>query len=219
MKILMFGATGLAGGSVLKACLAAPTVDEVRVFTRHPTGFSDSKLHEFIHHDFLNYSGTSDAFAGIDACLFCLGVSVMQVPDESEYRQITHDFALAAARQLKKNSPQATFHYVSGQGTKLDSRMMWARVKAETERELIGMMKAVCWRPSFIDGDPSATTPKLIRVLRPALKLLKPFPGLYVEGRDIGRAMIQATIENVQGRMIENSEIRELASRYCSSAH
>ncbi len=219
MKILIFGATGLAGGSVLKACLAASVVDEVRTFTRHPIGFSDGKLHEFIQHDFLNYSGMSDAFAGIDACLFCLGVSVIQVPDEAEYRQITHDFALAAAKELNKNSPRATFHYISGQGTKRGSRMMWARVKAQTEGELIGMMKAICWRPSFIDGDPSAATPKLIRVLRPVLKLLKPFPGLYVEGEDIGRAMIQATVENVQGRVIENSEIRELAQRYRSLSH
>jgi uncharacterized protein YbjT (DUF2867 family) len=36
MKILIFGATGLAGGSVLKACLAAPVIDEVRVITRRP---------------------------------------------------------------------------------------------------------------------------------------------------------------------------------------
>jgi len=219
MKMMLFGATGLAGGSVLKACLASPVVDEIRVITRRSVGISASKLHEFIHHDFLNYSGVSNAFTGMDACLFCLGVSVMQVPGEAEYRQITHDFALAAAQELKKNSPQATFHYISGRGTKRGSRMMWARVKAETERELIGMMKAVCWRPSFIDGDPSATTPKVIRVLRPVLKVLKPFPGLYVEGQDLGRAMIQATIENVRGRVIENSEIRELASRYHSPIH
>jgi hypothetical protein len=216
---MLFGATGLAGSSVLKACLASPVVDEIRVITRRPVGISDGKLHEFVHHDFLNYSGVSNAFAGMDACFFCLGVSVMQVPGEAEYRQITHDFALAAAQEFEKNSPQATFHYISGQGTKRGSRMMWARVKAETERELIGMMKAVCWRPSFIDGDPSSTTPKVIRMLRPVLKVLKPFPGLYVEGQDLGRAMIQATIENVRGRVIENSEIRELASRHRSPIH
>lgn len=216
MKVLIFGAAGLAGGSVLKACLAAALVDEVRVFVRRPLGLQDNKLHEFIHHDFLDYSGRSDVFTGMDACLFCLGVSVMQVPDEAEYRRITHDFALAAAQALKKNSPEAAFHYISGQGTDLASRMMWARVKAQTEQELIGMMKAVCWRPSFIDGAPSATTPKVIRVLRPMLRLLKPFPNLYVEGQDLGRAMIQATMENVQGRVIENSEIREMAGRYHS---
>jgi hypothetical protein len=44
--------------------------------------------------------------------------------------------------------------------------------------------------------------------------LLKPFRSLYVEGEDLGRAMIQATIENIRGRVIENAEIREIAGRY-----
>lgn len=217
MKILIFGATGLAGGSVLKACLDAPAVQEIRLIIRRSVGRQHNKLHEFIHQDYLNYTHVKEAFVGIDACLFCLGVSVMQVPDENEYRRITHDFAIAAAQELKKDSPSAIFHYISGQGTQSQSRMMWARVKAQTEQELIGLMRAIGWRPSFIDGEPSANSPKLIKVLRPALRLLKPFCSLYVEGQDIGRAMIQSTIENIYGRVIENAEIRELAKRYSLS--
>ena len=34
MKILVFGATGSAGGSVLRVCLAAPDVEEVRAIVR-----------------------------------------------------------------------------------------------------------------------------------------------------------------------------------------
>lgn len=117
MKILIFGATGLAGGSVLKAGLAAPMVDEVRVITRRPVGLKHVKLRESIHSNFLNYASVSNAFAGIDACLFCLGVSVMQVSGEAEYRRITCDFTLAAARELQKTSPKAIFHYISGAGT------------------------------------------------------------------------------------------------------
>lgn len=217
MKVLILGATGLAGGSVLKACLAAPTVDEIRSISRCPVGVRHQKLHEFIHDDFLNYSRIVNAYTGIDACLFCLGVSVMQVSDEAEYRRITHDFAIAAARELKRNNPQAVFHYISGQGTRLGSRMMWARVKAQTEQDLMELMPAVAWRPSFIDGDPSAHTPKLLKILHPAFRLLKPFRNLYVNGEDIGRAMIQATIERIHGRVIENAEIRELAKSFCQN--
>ena len=61
MKILLFGATGLAGGGVLRACLDAPDDD-----------------------NYLDYSAIADAFAGVDACYFCLGVSVTQVPDEAD---------------------------------------------------------------------------------------------------------------------------------------
>ena len=193
-------------------------VNDVRVIARRSVGFSHSKLEEFIHDDFLDYAGVRDAFTGVDACLFCLGISVMQVPDESAYRRITHDFALAAALALKTISPKAIFHYISGQGTKRDSRMMWARVKAQTEQELIALMPSVGWRPAFINGEASANSPMLFKILKPALKLLKPFRSLYVEGQDLGWAMIQATTENIDGRVIENSEIREIAKRYLLSA-
>ena len=36
MHVLVFGATGTAGGSVLRACLGAPKVGEVRAITRRP---------------------------------------------------------------------------------------------------------------------------------------------------------------------------------------
>ena len=78
----------------------------------------------FVHRDFFDYTGVSEAFAGIDACFFCLGISVTHVARPDDYRTITHDFQLAAAELLKARSPAAVFHYISGRGTHLDSRMM-----------------------------------------------------------------------------------------------
>jgi len=92
-------------------------------------------------------------------------------------------------------------------------------VKARTEQELIALMPSVGWRPAFINGEPSAGSPRLFKVLQPVLKLLKPFRSFYVEGHDLGRAMIQATTENIHGRMIENAEIREIAGRYSSRTY
>ena len=213
MKVLVFGATGSAGGSVLRACLAAPVVEEVCAITRRPLGLAHEKLRVFVHGDYLDYAAVGEAFAGVDACLFCLGISATQVSGEAEYRRITHDFALAAAQALRAHSPAAAFHFISGQGTHPDSRFMWARVKAETERDLMALVDAVCWRPAFIDGEPSESGPRLYQRLRPVLRLLKPFRSLYVDGRDLGRAMVQARLENVRRRVIENAEIREIAER------
>jgi hypothetical protein len=212
MKILLFGATGSAGHSVLEACLAASVVDEVCAVVRHPLAESHPKLRTVVHSNFLDYSPIDDAFRSIGACLFCLGVSVTQVSKE-DYRKITHDFTLAAAATLKSQSPGAAFHYISGQGTHLNSRMFWSQVKAQTERELIELVGADAWRPAFIDAKPSPTLPKLYAMFYPLGRLLKPFPSMYIRGHDLGRAMLQATLENLRGRIFENAEIRQIAAR------
>lgn len=213
MKILVFGATGAAGGSVLRAALASPHVEEARAIVRRPLEVTDTKLRVFIHQDFRDYDAVGEAFDGIDACLWCLGISVRQVSGEAEYRTITHDYAVAAARTLQRHSPGAAFHFISGQGTGLESRMMWARVKAETERDLMELAGAVCWRPAFIDGEDSANAPRLYQAIRPAFRLLRGFRGLYVAGQDIGVAMIEATRNGERSRIIENREIRAMADR------
>lgn len=204
---------------MLQACLASPVVDEVRAVVRRPLGVTDAKLREIVHRDFLDYEASGDAFDGVDACLWCLGISVRQVSGEAEYRTITHDYAVAAARMLRTRSPDAVFHYVSGQGAGLDSRMMWARVKAETERELMDEFGAVCWRPASIDGATSASAPRLYQAVRPISRLFRGFRSFYVAGEDIGIAMIQATRDGERARIIDNREIRRIADGVRASAH
>ena len=212
MTILLFGATGSAGGSVLRVCLADAGVSEVRVIVRRPTGLVHPRLREVLHDDYLRYDAVRTAFVGVDACFYCLGKSVRQVSGEAEYRRITHDFALAAAEALRAASPQAVFHYISGSGTSLTSRFMWARVKAEAERDLMAGNDAVCWRPGSIDGVPSASEPFGYKLFRPVARLLlRPFPSVYITGTDIGRAMLVATRQGVRNRIFENAEMRELA--------
>jgi hypothetical protein len=219
MTILMFGASGSAGGSVLRVCLAAPQVTEVRAIVRRPLGLSHPRLRELTHGDYENYSAVADAFAGVGACFYCLGKSVRQTSGEAEYRTITYDYALAAARTLRRQSPDAVFHFVSGAGAALDSRFMWARVKAETERDLLAQFGAVCYRPGSIDGMPSASEPLGYKMFRPAARvLLRPFRRLYVTGDDIGLAMLQAGADHLRGQVIPNAAIRDMAARRRHSA-
>lgn len=209
---MLFGATGLAGSGVLRACLAAPGVSEVRALVRRSTVVSHPKLREIVHTDYLNYEGVKDAFAGVDACFFCLGISVTQVPNEADYRRIHQQFPLAAARMLQAIRPAAHFHYLSGGRAALNSWWMWARVKAEAERDLIAEVNATCWRPAMIDGTPVAPMPKLAEMMRPVLRAaLKQFRSMYIVSDDIGRAMLQATQKDLRGRIFENAEIRDLA--------
>ena len=179
---------------MLRACLDAPAVTEVRALVRRSTDVHHPKLREIVHADYLDYHTVAGEFAGVDACFFCLGVSVSQVPDEAEYRRIHQAFPIAAATVLRAKSPPAHFHYLSGGRAGLESRWMWARVKAEAERDLMAEFSATCWRPAMIDGVQVANQPALTNFLRPVLRaVFKPFRSMYIQNEDIGRAMLHAT--------------------------
>src|ERR1017187_10790666 len=93
MNILLFGASGTAGGAVLQACLTTPVVKEVRVIVRKPLSRTEPNLWEMRHANFLDYAGVKEAFREVDACLFCLGISVTQVSKE-DFVKISHDYAI-----------------------------------------------------------------------------------------------------------------------------
>jgi len=212
MKILLFGATGSAGGGVLRLCLTDAGVTEVRAILRRSTGVMHPKLREIRHADYLDFDAVRTAFIDVDACFYCLGKSVRQTSGEVEYRRITCDFAMAAAAALRAGSPRAAFHYISGAGSSLTSRFMWARVKAEAERDLMMHFDAICWRPASIDGVPSASEPLGYKLFRPIARvLLRPFPSVYITGEDIGRAMLVATRQGIRKRIFENTEMRLMA--------
>lgn len=88
------------------------------------TGQRHPKLRELVHRDFLDFSSIENELSTFDACFFCLGVSSVGMKEE-DYRRVTNDFTMAAARVLARLNPGMTFVYVSGTGT--DSRSAAAR--------------------------------------------------------------------------------------------
>src|ERR1700687_576084 len=144
MNVLLFGATGMVGQGVLRECLLDDRVKRVIAVVRRPLGFTHAKLLELGHRAFTDFSSLAGELRAVDACFFCLGITSAG-KGENEYRRITYDYTLAAARALPAN-PSLTFIYVSGQGTDSTERgrSMWARVKGRTENALLQMpFKAV----------------------------------------------------------------------------
>lgn len=213
MRVIVFGASGTAGGAVLEACVKSAEVEEVRIVVRRPLGRTETKVKEFVHRDYGEYGAIAEAFRGVDAVLFCLGISVTQVSKE-EYVKVSHDYPVAAARMLKQESPGGVLHYISGAGTNAEGRAFWRQVKGKTEKELMGEYEAVCWRPAFIDAKPSGNLPKVFVALTPVLRLMRPMKKWYVLGEDLGGAMLEATREGMRERTVENAEIRELGEAW-----
>src|SRR5262245_57882231 len=168
MNVIVFGATGMVGRGALIECLEDPGVTRVVIVVRRPTELKHGKLTEIIHANILDLAPIEDRLGGLDACLFCLGVSSAGM-NEAEYRRITYDVTLAVARALLHASPALTFEYISGAGTDSSEsgRSMWARVKGKTENDLLALSdRALMFRPGWIQpvkGVVSST--RLYRVL------------------------------------------------------
>src|SRR5262245_52787972 len=137
MRAMIFGATGMVGQGVLRECLLDASVVQVLAIGRSRTGLVHPKLREIVLADLGDLTPIHHELSGYDACFYCLGVSSAG-KSERDYRRITYDLTLAIARQLAQLNPSMTFVYVSGAGTDSTERgrVMWARVKGETENAL-----------------------------------------------------------------------------------
>ena len=218
MNILLFGASGMVGQGVLRECLLDPDVATVLSIVRNSTGQQHLKLREIVHKDFFDFSSIQSELSGFDACFFCLGVSSAGMSEEN-YRHITYDITLAAAQTLAKLNPNMTLVYVSGAGTDSSEhgRVMWARVKGQTENALLRLpfKAAYMFRPAVIvplHGIKSKT--RLYRVfyavLGPLLPLLKAFPKYVTTTEKLGRAMLIVAKRGAPKPVLENSDINKL---------
>ena len=202
MRVLIFGATGMVGDGVLHECLADSRVTSVLAIGRSTLAVKHPKLRELRRKDFFDYSDLAAKLGLSDACYFCLGVSAGGM-SEAAYRRQTYELTLAAARALAAARPNATFCYVSGEGTDSSERgrTMWARVKGATENALLQLPLSVyLFRPGFIRARPGARSKtRLYRliytIIGPLFPLLKRIaPSHVTTAENIGRAMITVSI-------------------------
>lgn len=211
MNLLILGATGAAGSSLLEAALKDARVTEVRTISRRPIPVNAAKYRGTIHDDLFDYEKVGEAFIGVDHCFFCIGRAVSQVKDPADYRLLAFTAPRVAARTLAARSPAATFHYLSGAGASLQSRQRWARVKAEAEAELAKHGRVICWRPGAIDAKQTAGWPFFYKLVIPVMRALAPSRKHYVTGEDLAVAMLEVAANGSTEQVIENTRIRDIA--------
>lgn len=218
VQVIVFGATGMVGQAMLAQCLRDPDITSVLVVGRTSVKIENPKLREILHSDFSEFSSLAGDFIGTDACFFCLGVSSVG-KNETDYRRITKDITLAAANVLAEVAPDSVFIYISGMGTDSTEhgRLMWARVKGETENALLAMpFRAYAVRPGFIqaiDGVKTKTAwyAALYRVtgwLYPVLRRIS--PRSVIRSDELGRAMIEVARQRPPKRVLESDDLRAL---------
>jgi uncharacterized protein YbjT (DUF2867 family) len=219
LNVIITGATGMVGEGVLHECLHHQDIEKVLVITRKPTGYSNPKLKEIIHGDFLDIAILNDQLKGYNACYFCMGVTSLG-KKEPEYTKLTYTLTMHFATTLANLNPDMTFCYISGAGTDSSEqgRIMWARVKGKTENDLMKLpfKQVYNFRPAFIKTflpiRPTQTFYKTYRYtfwIFPVLKLIA--PNYVINLKELASAMINSTLKGYSKSLLEVKDIKLLA--------
>ncbi|POR38917.1 Uncharacterized protein TPAR_00887 [Tolypocladium paradoxum] len=228
MHLILTGATGLVGSSVLDAMIRAKDITKISILSRKPVQMAedrkDPRVNVILHSDFARYdSEVLDQLKGADGCVWALGISQTRVGKE-EYVRITRDYALAAARSLAALSPPGArpfrFVYVSGEGaTQAPGRFaaVFARTKGETEQALADLaaelpttLRADSVRPAFVDAsghaairpyipDPGLLYSVGVAAMGPAIRA--GFRGMHSPTEALGGFLTQMAMGRVDGEL------------------
>lgn len=213
MKVIITGATGMVGEGVLLECLQNHNVSQVLSISRKPISYRHPKLTELLVADFTKLESYKNEITGYDACFFCAGVSSVGMR-EAKYHYITYDTTIAFAQALLDVNRAMTFCYVTGKGTDSteNGKSMWARVKGKTENALMALpFKGVYnFRPAVMLAFPQQQNNKgVYRFIAKAIRFFSPASVLTLE--EVGKAMINATLNGAPKRLLEISDIKTLA--------
>jgi len=186
---------------------------------RAPTATTHEKLREIVHKNFLDFSPIENQLTGLNACLYCLGVTSSGTTEEN-YTRITYEFTIAAATSLLKLNPGMSFVFVSGTGADSTERgtTMWARVKGKTENALLAMpFRAIyVFRPAMIqplDGIKSRTTSYRIiyGLIAPFLSAARHFWPKHISStQELGKTLLVAAKRGKEKCVVEAKQIREI---------
>jgi hypothetical protein len=216
IRAIITGASGMVGEGVLHESLLHPNVEEVLVIGRRSCGVSHAKLKEIIHTDFFDLSSIKDQLKGYNACFFCLGVSSIGMK-EKDYHHVTYDLTMHMATLLAELNPDMTFCYVTGSGTDSTEhgKMMWARVKGQTENDLLKLpfKNAYMFRPGFMKPTKGLQhAHKFYSYINWAYPIFrKLLPNYVITLQELGWAMINAALYGYEKPILEVKDIITLA--------
>lgn len=213
IKVIITGATGMVGEGLLFECLQSQKVSEILIINRRHYDLRHPKLKELLVRDFFQLNQFAENIKGYDACFFCAGVTSLG-KKEPEYTKLTYDTTIAFAQALIAVNSNMVFTYVSGAKTDSSekSKMMWARVKGKTENDLkkLSFKAEYNFRPGvMLPFEGQKNWKRIYKFLGRIIKVISPKSILTMQ--EVGRAMINAATIGYSKKVLEVSDIKQLA--------
>ena len=218
MKLLITGATGMAGSELVRQAITDTGISEIVALVRRPMEITHPKITTVLHQDFLDYTALKDVFSSCDACCWCLGISQLQV-SKKQYEVITYDYAVAAARAMIAANPSIHFMFLSG--NKADrsekSPVLFAKLKGRTENALqqLGFNKLTIVRPDAIwPKHKNPRAPLAYKLAFPFFPLVERFaPRKIIGSVQLAKAMLYLLKHPSTQDTYENEELRALGEK------
>jgi uncharacterized protein YbjT (DUF2867 family) len=204
--LLLVGATGLVGQSVVRQALADSRVEKLIAVTRKPLPPQSGLENPTVDFDAL----PADApWWAVDGGICTLGTTMRQAGSHQAFRKVDFDYPLAVATLLREHGAQS-FASNSSIGANPKARAFYMRVKGEVEQRLIalGFPSLTLLRPSGILGPRQphrkweARTIRVFHSLRPVL----PRHYRVVPADKIAKALIEAALTAPAGVRVVESE-------------
>ena len=205
----------MAGSEVIRQAITDDNITQIIALVRRPLEIAHSKISSIIHQDFLNYDAVKDHFKDCDACIWCLGISQLQV-SKQQYGIITYDYTIAAAKAMLAVNPDIHFVFLSG--NKADrtekSKVLFARIKGKTENALLGLglKKLTIARPDAIwPKHKNKNAPLAYKLAFPFFPLVEKFtPAKIIGSVQLAKALLYLTKNISEKNTYENTELRLL---------
>lgn len=218
MKILVTGATGMAGSEFIRQAIDDKNIEHITALVRRPLEISHPKISTVIHHDYVNYDAVKNIFKDCDACVWCLGISQLQV-SKQQYAVITYEYTMAAARAMLEANPFIHFLFLSGNGADRSgkSRILFARLKGKTEKALLQMnfKKLSIVRPDAIwPKHKNKNAPIAYKLIIPLFPVIERFaPHKVISSVQLAKALLQLLEDTGEKNTYENMELRLLGDK------
>ncbi|HEY0894939.1 MAG TPA: NAD(P)H-binding protein [Sphingobacteriaceae bacterium] len=192
----LIGATGLIGSHLLDLLINDSYFSSVTLLVRRPLQIIHPKLCVKIV-DFPDYKHLKDGITGSDMVFCAVGTTQKKVKGNKDaYRKVDFNIPVGAARACKETGvPQ--FLLVSAIGADSSSNSFYLKLKGEVEDALeqLNLPSVSVFRPSLLLGrkEEFRFGEKIGELLMSGLSFLIPSKYKPIQGRDVARAMLEAS--------------------------
>jgi uncharacterized protein YbjT (DUF2867 family) len=204
--VMLVGATGLVGQSVLQKALASDAVGRVVAPTRRALAVHPKLLNPVV--DFEHLPDNADWWA-VDAVVCTLGTTIKIAGSKEVFYRVDHDLPLRVA-QLALQHGASAYALNSALGADPASSVFYSRTKGELERDLqsLGYASLTFVRPGLIGGDRQTVRPgeRFGVLLGQALRPLLPPRYRVVPAERIAHHLLEAALAAPSGVQIMMSE-------------